>query len=86
MELESDEEEKGEENGGGQNGDSEERSHIMEELWAEGNPFRTTKTATTNQKNCLIKIFIIRPFSISAVVSVPTFNFWVFCHKSPCLE
>ena len=54
MELESDEEEKGEENGGGQNGDSEERSHIMEELWAEGNPFRTTKTATTKQKNCLI--------------------------------
>lgn len=39
MELESeDEEEKGEENGaaGGQNGNIEERSHIMEELWAEG--------------------------------------------------
>jgi hypothetical protein len=43
MELESDEEEKAEENGAGSghNGDLEERSHIMEELWAEGNPFRT---------------------------------------------
>jgi hypothetical protein len=46
MELESDEEEKKGENGaegagGGQNGDTLERSHIMEELWAEGNLLQT---------------------------------------------
>ena len=56
MELESESED--EENGTGENGTApvEERSHIMEELWAEGNPFADNKSFIIIIKLCVILV------------------------------